>query len=135
MKREVSCTLAGNNVVRKFVVTEDDGRVHSETISVQGDKDTVLENLEKQVAEAKRDRDGILNPTAKPSPSDGTPGEEIAFWLSGNVIYKTTTTRNSAGKFQNQQSRPEGARSQRLENAEERLAELTKELDAVKNAK
>jgi hypothetical protein len=136
MKREISCTLSGENLVRTYRVLDDDGKLHSENVSVQGDRETVLAQLEAQVVEAKRDRDGMLNPVpSKPAPADGAPGEEVSFWLSGFTLYETRTRRGADGKFQSQQSQPLGPRRQRLENAEERLAEITKERDAAKNAK
>lgn len=136
MKHEISCKLSGTDVVRTHTVIGDDGKIHSENVSVQGDRDTVLEQLESQVVSAKRDRDGMLNPvTSKPVPTDGAAGEEISYWMDGNVLYQTTTRRNPAGKFQGQSTQPLGPRRARLDNAEERLVELTKERDAVKNAK
>lgn len=136
MRTEIKCTLAGTKVVRTHSVFGDDGKLQSENTSVQGEKADVLEQLEAQVAEAKRDRDGMLNPASiKPTPADGAPGVEVDFWLDGQTLYRTETRRDAAGKFQSQRSEPLGKRSQRLENAEERLAEITRERDAVVNAK
>jgi len=136
MKTEVKCSLSGTNVVRTYSVFGDDGKLQSENVSVQGDRDTVLAQLEAQVVEAKRDRDGILNPgTSKPTPADGSAGEEVSFWTQAGTLYKTTTRRTGAGKFQSQSTEPLGTRSQRLENAEDRLAEITRERDAILAAK
>ena len=136
MRTEIKCTLSGTKIIRTHSVFDDAGKLQSENTSVQGEKADVLEQLEAQVAEAKRDRDGMLNPAAsKPTPADGAPGTEVAFWLDGQTIYRTETRRDAAGKFQSQRSEPLGKRAQRVENAEDRLAEITKERDAVASAK
>lgn len=136
MKTEVKCALDGTQVVRTHSVFDNEGKLQSENTSVQGDRDTVLEQLTAQVVEAKRDRDGMLNPAAvKPTPANGAPGTEVVFWLDGQTLYRTETRRDSSGKFQSQRTEPLGKRAQRLENAEERLTEITRERDAVAAAK
>ena len=135
MKTEVKCTISGGKVIRTHTIFDDAGKLHSENTSIQGDRDIVLDQLEAQVAEAKRDRDGMLNPVTKPSPSDGAPGVEVVFWQDGKTLYRSEIRRDSKGTFQSLRTEPLGHRSQRLENAEERLAEITRERDAVKDAK
>src|SRR5574339_893786 len=136
MKTEVKCVLSGTKVVRTHTILNDDGTIRSENTSIQGEKDAVLDQLEAQVLEAKRDRDGMLNPiSSKPTPSDGAPGEEVVFWLDGKTLYRIEIRRDSSGKFQSQRVRPVGTRGPCLENAQDRLAEITKERDAVANAK
>lgn len=136
MKREVSCRLSGPDVVQTTSTFDDDGKLQSENVLTLGDRESVLGHLEAQVSEAARDRDGIASPASKkPVPGDGKPGEEVLFWLQGNTIYRVRIRRDRNGKFQGQETSLVGSRRNVLENAEERLAELTHLRDAVKSAK
>lgn len=137
MKREISCKLDGQEVIQTTIVTNDDGTFRKSVVRL-GDRDIVLGQIELQVAEALRDRDGIAAASsAEPVPAaTGKPGaEEVYFHLVGRDVYRTTVRRNSQGKIASQETRQDGSRANRIENSEERLRELTEIRDAIKTAK
>ena len=138
MKREIACKLDGSEVIQTTTVTDNKGVLQSENTIRLGDRDTVLGQIEEQVVEAERDRDGIAAATsAKPAPAAiGQPGaEEVLFHLSGGKVYKTVVRRNGQGKIAHQETRLDGPRANRIENSEERFRELTELRDAIKGAK
>ena len=137
MKREVTCRLDGSDVIQTTKVLDDAGAIQSKNSVRLGDKTIVLSQVEAQVAEAKRDRDGIMSPkTSEPAPAaDGAPGDENVFWISGKTLYKNTIRRNAAGKVVTESTSNEGDWKGKMANAEERLAELTTVRDAIAAAK
>jgi len=137
MKREVTCRLDGSDVIQTTKVFGDKGELQSKNSIRLGDRDTVLSQMEEQVSDAKRDRDGIVSPkTTEPAPAgDGQPGESVDFWVSGKTIYKIVIRRNKDGKVTSENTTSLGDWKGRMANAEERLAELTVMRDAVKAAK
>lgn len=137
MKREVTCRLDGPDVIQTTKVFDDNGALQSKNSIRLGDRDTVLPQMEDQMAEAKRDRDGIVSPkTTEPAPAgDGQPGEAVDFWISGKTIYKIVIRRNKDGKVTSENTTSLGDWKNRMANAEERLAEITTVRDAVKAAK
>lgn len=137
MKREITCQLQGSDVIQTTRILDDDGVLKSKNTVRLGDRDTVLAQLEEQVADAKIERDGTVSPkTAEPVPAaDGQPGESVDFWVSGKTLYKVTTSRNAAGKVTSERTTPQGDWKTQMANAEERLKELTAVRDAVKAAK
>ena len=137
MPRESSCKMDGKDVVQTTAVYDDKGALQRENVIRLGNREIVLGQLEESVAQAERDRNGLSKPaTAKPPPPrDGDPGTEVTFWLEGRNVYRCETRRDAKGKVTSCQSRLEGPWVQRLENAEERLAELTENRDQVRDAK
>lgn len=137
MGRKISCALDGTDVVQTTVVKDEKGALQHESVSRLGDRETVLGQIEEQLAEAARDRDGLVAATSvKPAPAGpGTPGLEVVFWKDGRTAYRTEICRSADGKVANEQTRREGDWRSRVANAEERLAELTELRNAIRDAK
>lgn len=137
MKREITCRLDGADVIQTTRILDDKGELQSKNVARLGERDVVLAQMDEQLAEAKRDLDGIMSPkTSEPAPAaDGAPGQEVVFWVSGKKLYRVTIRRNDQGKVMSENTSPEGDWKNRMVNAEERHAEIKQVRDAIAAAK
>ena len=136
MKRDISMKLDGTDIVQTTAYHTDDGEFERRSVSRLGHRDTVLAQWEKDVAEALKTRDAMAAPAAQepPMPGDGKPGIEVTYWLDGRDVCKCEVRRDAKGKVTQVLSHKEGSWAQRLENAEERLAEISEVLDKAQKA-
>lgn len=127
MRREIACKLDGQDVVQTTSLFNAEGKLERETVIVLGDRATVLEHLDEQLAEARRDLDGMSAPDpAKPTPSPTGPAgrTEVKFWREGNSMYRMEVRYNGQGKLQMSRAERLGPAASRLANAVERHAEI-----------
>lgn len=135
MKRTIACRLSGSDVVQTTTILNDDGSLHREQTITLGDRDTVLAQMDEQLAEAKRDRDGATAAsTTKPAAGDGAPGDTVEFYLDGTTLNKVETKRDAKGKLRSQRIEPLGNKSNQLAHLEERFQEIKTVRDAVAGA-
>jgi hypothetical protein len=136
MRRKITFSMSGPNVVQKTEVFDAEGVLQRETEIVLGDKDTVLAQVTKQAAEAKAEVDGVTAAAARaPIPDTGNQGESLAYFEKDGYIYRTEIRRGADGKMSSARTAVMGRRSACLANCVARSAELAAVRDGVAAAK
>lgn len=134
--RTMSYRLEGTKAVRTIETYDDDGELDSRNVIVEGERDAVLAHMEKMLAEAKNELDGVkARAPESPPPATGTPGSRVKrYFVRNNLAYEEELRYDPSGAFQSSRVRSLGIHATALEHATNRHAEILDNRDKVRDA-
>lgn len=136
-RRKLSYRLDGTKVVRTLERYDEDGELESRDVLVEGEKDVVLAQLEKHLAEAKKHLDGVkAKAPESPPPATASPGKrDTRYYVKNGVAFEEELRYDHRGNLQKARARSLGLYGNALEHAKGRYEEILDNRNKVRDAR